>query len=59
MFEFEDGNGDGTFSGARSVSAKKPPSMCGSRFREMIMDLRWAGGGVFGEGVKDGWIAIL
>lgn len=23
------------------------------------MDLRCAGGGVFGEGVNDGWIAIL
>jgi hypothetical protein len=33
--------------------------MCGSRLREVMMDWRWAGGGVSGEGLKEGWIAMV
>lgn len=50
-----EGKGDGTVSGARSVSAKKPPSMCGCRFR--LLTSSWIGGdsGALGLGVKKGW----
>lgn len=48
------GNGEGTRSLARSVSTKKPPSMCGMRLRALIMVRIWGGSGVLGVAVKLG-----
>lgn len=50
------GNGEGTVSGARSVSMKKPPSMCGWRFS--FSTISWIRGSSLrpGEGVNAGFI---
>jgi hypothetical protein len=44
--EVELGNGEGTVSGALSVSLKKPPSMCGSSSSALMRDWRAAFSGL-------------
>ena len=54
----ERGNGEGMRRGSRSVSEKKPPSMCGRRERAVMRVRVEAGSGV-PEGGKAGVMAVV
>jgi hypothetical protein len=53
--DFPTGNGEGTISAARSVSAKNPPSIWGWRFKLEISSWICGDSMAFGVGVKLGW----